>query len=192
MPNNWSENPYMHMMNIPKQYEPMMEMPQEQLESMFPRSYYIIYPEVSRHCDRMISKHGTMFTPSRQQLEDAIDDIDNRVGQDIEAEYADDDNDNQSLESYQYQKDNDYDNLESYQYQKGNDYEDLESYQYGKDKGDRQIGFFGGFPGRRRRFRRDLISIILLRELLRRRRRPHHGHGGFGPGGFGFPGTFGF
>ncbi len=172
MPNNWSNKPYMQMMNLPQQYEPMMEMPQEQLESMFPRCYYIIYPEVCRHCDRMIAKKGTMFTPSREQLEEIVDDIDNRVGQDVEAEYEDDD-ENQNLESYNYQKDNDY------------DYQEMEPYHYGKEKDDRQFGFFGGGFGRRRRFRRDLISIILLRELLRRRRRPHHGFG------FGFPGGFG-
>ncbi len=168
MPNNWSGEPYMHMMNIPKQYEPMMEMPQEQLESMFPRCYYIIFPEVSRHCDRMIAKKGTMYTPTREQLEEMVDDIDNRVGQDVDAEYEDDD-ENQNLESYNYQKDNDY--------------QEMEPYHYGKEKDDRQFGFFGGGFGRRRRFRRDLISIILLREFLRRRRRPHHG--------FGFPGGFG-
>ncbi len=182
MPNNWSNEQYMHMMNIPKQYEPMMEMPQEQLESMFPRCYYIIFPEVSRHCDRMIAKKGIMYTPTREQLEEMVDDIDNRVGQDVEAEYEDDD-ENQNLESYNYQKDNDYQDIEPYHYGKDNDYQDIEPYQYGKDKGDRQFGFFGGGFGRRRRFRRDLISIILLRELLRRRRRPHQG--------FGFPGGFG-
>ena len=198
MPNNWSSKPYMQMMNLPQQYEPMMEMPQEQLESMFPRCYYIIYPEVSRHCDRMIAKKGTMFTPSREQLEEIVDDIDNRVGQDVEAEYEDVD-ENQNLESYNYQKDNDYQKMEPYHYGKDNDYQEMEPYHhgkdndyqemepyhYGKDKDDRQFGFFGGGFGRRRRFRRDLISIILLRELLRRRRRPHHGfgpgfHGGFG------------
>ncbi len=147
MPNDWSNNPYMHMMNLPQKYEPMMEMPQEQLESMFPRCYYIIYPEVCRHCDRMISKKGTMYTPNREELENIIDDIDNRVGHEVEAEY----------------EDNEYaENPETMG--------TFENFQ--KDRDDRQFGFGGGFFGGRRRFRRDLVSIILLRELLRRRRRP--------------------
>ncbi len=158
MPNDWSNKPYMQMMNLPQQYEPMMEMPQEQLESMFPRCYYIIYPEVCRHCDRLISKKGTMYNPSRQELDNIVDDIDNRVGQDVEAEY----------------EDNDYsENVEAMNISDNNP----------KEKG-RQ---FGGFYGGRRRFRRDLISIVLLRELMRRRRRPHYGYGyGYPGGGYGW------
>ncbi len=182
MPNNWSNKPYMQMMNLPKQYEPMMEMPQEQLESMFPRCYYIIHPEVCRHCDRMISKKGTMYTPSREELEEMVDDIDNRVGQDVEAEYEE----NEYSENSNYM--GAYENSETmgaYEnpntmgaYENPNTMGAFEKYQ--KDDG-RQFGFGGGF-GRRRRFRRDLISIILLRELLGRRRRPHSG--------FGYPGGY--
>ena len=138
---------YMRKMNMPMQYSPMMEMPQEQLESMYPRCYFIIYPEVYRHCDMLCANYGTMCNPSRRQIEAIVDDIDNRVGADVDADYQDDDNDND------------------------------------KDKDDRQFGGFGGGPfgggnfGGRMRFRRDLIRILLLRELFRRRR-PHH-HGGF-------------
>jgi len=187
------------MMNLPQQYEPMMEMPQDQLESMFPKCYYIIYPEVCRHCDRLIAKKGTMFTPSRQQLEEIVDDIDNRVGQNVEALYEEDDNqdlesylkdndyqdmapyhygkdsDSQHIEPYHSGKDDDYQDMQPYHYGKDKDYQDVQHYHYGKDKDERQFGFSGGGFGRRRRFRRDLISIILLRELLRRRRRPHFG-----------------
>jgi hypothetical protein len=160
MPNDWSSMP-MQMMNLPQKYGPMMEMPQEQLESMFPRCYYIIYPEVCRHCDRMLSKKGTMYTPTREELENMVDDIDNRVGQEVEAEYEDND-DGENLETMG--------TFENFQ----------------KDDDDRQFGFGGGFFGGRRRFRRDLISIILLRELLRRRRRPHYGFGYGYPGGYGW------
>ncbi len=134
---------YMRKMNMPQQYSPMVEMPQEQLESMYPRCYYIIYPEVYRHCDMLCANYGTMCNPSRRQIEAIVDDIDNRVGADVDADYQDDDND----------KDKDDDNR-----------------QFGLGFG---VGQFGG----RRRFRRDLIRILLLRELFRRRR-PHH-HGGF-------------
>ena len=85
--------PYMQMMNVPLQYSPMMEMPQEQLESMYPRCYYMIYPEVCHHCDMLNAKYGTMYTPSRMQMEAIVDDIDNKVGADVDAEYQDDDDD---------------------------------------------------------------------------------------------------
>jgi hypothetical protein len=135
MPNYF---PYMQMMNVPTQFQPMMEMPQDQLESMYPRCYFIINPEVNRHCDMLTAKYGTMFTPTRMMLDAVVDQIDSKVGADVDADYRD------SYDDYSY-NDEDY---------------------------DRQFDF-----DRRRRFRRDLISILLLRELVRRRR-PHH-FGGF-------------
>lgn len=89
---------YMRKMNMPMQYSPMMEMPQEQLESMYPRCYYIINPEVERQCDMMCAKYGMMHTPSRQQLDSMVEEIDNKVGSDVDAEYQDyDDNDDRQL-----------------------------------------------------------------------------------------------
>jgi len=82
---------YMRKMNMPMQYSPMMEMPQDQLESMYPRCYYIIHPEVERHCDMMCAKYGTMHTPTREQMDYMVDDIDNRVGSDVDADYQDGD-----------------------------------------------------------------------------------------------------
>ncbi len=130
--------PYMQMMDVPTQYSPMMEMPQDQLESMYPKCYYIIYPEVNRHCDMLNKIYGTMYNPSRKQLEEIVDEIDNSVGSYVDAEYQEQDEN------------------------------DTENRQFG-------VGYFG--HGSRRRFRRDLISILLLRELLRRRR-PHY-YGGY-------------
>jgi hypothetical protein len=130
---------YMRKMKMPEEYSPMMEMPQENLESMYPRSYHIVNPEVERSCGMMHMKYGPMYMPNRQQVESMVDEIDNRVGPEIDAEYQDDEGE------------------------------------------ERQFGF-GGFGGRRR-FRRDLITILLLRRLFRRRR-PHFGFPGFG--GFGF------
>lgn len=139
---------YMRAMNMPNQYSPMMEMPQEQLESMYPRCYFIIIPEVVRHCDMHCAKYGHMHMPSRQQVESMVNEIDNRVGSDVDDEYRD------------------------------------------MEEDDRPFGF--GFSGRRR-FGRDLITILLLREFIGRR--PHHHRfqpefgGGFGQmGGYeGFP-----
>lgn len=135
---DWSGKNYMQMMNMPQQYSPMMEMPHEQLQNMFPRCYVIIMPEVERMCDRMCAQHGPMFNPSRQMLESMVDDIDNRVGADVDMDYQD------------------FDQCD-----------------------DRQFAF-GGMGGGRRRFRRDLITILLLRGLLDRRRPPFH------PWGFGY------
>jgi len=121
-------------MNIPAQYYPMMEMPRQQLESMYPRSYYMIYPEVHRHTDMLCAKYGSMYTPSRRQIDAMVDDIDSTVGADVDAEYRDDDDD--------------------------------------IDSDERQLGIGAVGFGGRRRFRRDLITILLLRELAHRR--PHH------------------
>lgn len=123
--------PYMQMMDVPAEYSPMMEMPQDQLESMYPKCYYIIYPEVNRHCDMFNKMYGTMYNPSRKQLEEIVDEIDNSVGSYVDAEYQ--------------ERDENYTE-------------------------NRQFGL-----GSRRRFRRDLISILLLRELLRRRRPNYYG-----------------
>jgi hypothetical protein len=120
---------YMRMMNMPTQQAPMMQMPQEQLESMFPRCYHIIMPEVENMCHRMFCMHGPMFNPNRQMLESMVDEIDRKVCDDVDMDYQD----------------------------------------FDKCDDDRQFGF-GGFGGGRRRFRRDLITILLLRSILRRRR----------------------
>lgn len=80
---------YMRKMNMPAQYSPMVEMPQEQLESMYPRCYYLINPEVERQCDMFCSKFGNMCTPSRQQLESMVDEVDNNVGAEVDQDYQD-------------------------------------------------------------------------------------------------------
>ncbi len=160
--NNDNNAPNIQAMNIPQKYAPMMEMPQEQLEAMYPRCYYIIHPEVCRHCDNFVSQFGNMYTPSRQQLDEMVDNIDNSVGEDVDADYRDEE---LGYDDY-YGYEDGYSG--SYEY-----YDEREPDGYGG-------GFGGGFGGRRR-FRRDLISILLLRELLRRRR-PYYGY----PGGHGW------
>lgn len=84
---------YMRDMKMPNQYSPMMEMPQEELESMYPRCYYIINPEAERQCDMHCAKYGSMHMPNRQQVENMVDEIDNRVGADVDEEYKDMDDD---------------------------------------------------------------------------------------------------
>ncbi|MCX7708407.1 MAG: hypothetical protein N2484_01010 [Clostridia bacterium] len=62
---------------------PTMQMP-EQLENMFPKTYYMVQPAVERRCDMMMGKHGDHQTPSREEVEANIDDIVNEVGPEVE------------------------------------------------------------------------------------------------------------
>lgn len=114
--------PYMQMMGLPNHCCPMMEMPQGQLESMYPKTYHTIYPHVKHHCDMFDNMHG-MTNPSNEQLEAMVDDIQRKVEFEIDVDV------NVPCEC-----------------------------------GNRQFGYGG------RRLLRDLISILLIRQLLQRRR----------------------
>ena len=131
--------PYMQMMGLPNQYSPMMEMPQEQMESMYPKVYDIVYPHVKHQCDMHDSKYGMMHEPNREQFDEMVKDINNKVEGEVEAEVS-------------------------------------------KEENQRQFGFGG------RRLLRDLIAILLLRQLLGRRRPHYGGYGGYGGGYGGYPG----
>jgi hypothetical protein len=132
--------PYMQMMNLPNQYCPMMDMQQDQLESMYPNVYHKVYPHVKQQCDMYDKMYG-MQNPNRQQVDAMVDDIYRKCEGHFDDDYMD-------------------------------------------DQMQRQFGFgpgFGhGFGFGHRRFGRDLITILLLRELIGRRR----------PFFFGFPGHF--
>jgi len=71
---------------IPSQMYPMMTMPQQQLEAMYPRIYYIIYPVVVGYCDMMDTTYGLSYVPTREQLEAVVDEIYSRVERDVDAE----------------------------------------------------------------------------------------------------------
>ncbi|HHW47159.1 MAG TPA: hypothetical protein GXX14_00870 [Clostridiaceae bacterium] len=71
---------------IPSQMYPMMTMPEHQLEAMYPRVYYIVYPVVVGHCDMMDTTYGPSYIPTREQLEAMVDDIYARVERDVDAE----------------------------------------------------------------------------------------------------------
>ena len=136
---------YMQQMGIPCQYYPMVTMPQEQLEDMYPECYYVINPAVERTCDQMDSHYGHMYTPSREQLESMVD----RIYREVEADVN-------------------------------------KAYSRSPNEDERQ--FFGGG----RRVLRDLISILLIRNLLRRRS-PFFGPSPFYGGSpfYGTPGIYG-
>lgn len=75
---------YMHMTNMPAQYCPMMTMPQQQLETMYPMTHRIISPVVERTCDKMSMAYGPMFTPTDEQIESMTDDVYGNVEMDVE------------------------------------------------------------------------------------------------------------
>jgi hypothetical protein len=113
--------PNMQMMGMSGQCCPMMEMPQTQLESMYPKVYIIIYPRIKHSCDMFNSMYG-MVNPTCKQLERMVDDIYKSVEAEVDAEMS-----------------------------------------LSMDESGRQIGFGG------RRLLRDLISILLIRQLLQGR-----------------------
>ncbi len=125
-------------MPMQQMYYPMMAMPEDQLENMYPKTYKIINPVVQNYCDKMEMKNGVMSTPSKEQL----DEICENICKDVEA--------------------------------------DVDKVMEAEIKDEkRQLGFGGRF------ILRDLATILLLRELIRRRRT-------FGYPGYGFPGYGGF
>lgn len=80
---NWRPN--LQTMGIPSQYQPMMTMPEQQLESMYPNIYNIINPVVESHCDNMNMKYGPMYCPTKEELEATTDNILDKVEPDVEA-----------------------------------------------------------------------------------------------------------
>jgi len=95
--NTWM--PYIQSMNIPNQMYPMMAMPEQQLESMYPKVYHAIYPAVVQRCDAMDMKYGPTYIPDKKEVESMIDDIYIRVEGDvniiIEQEYGEHNEDRQ-------------------------------------------------------------------------------------------------
>lgn len=132
--------PYYQMMGLPRNGCPMMEIPKEQMEAMYPKVYNIIYPHVKNQCDMYKAEFGQMNNPSFEQLNEMADNITDLVEKDVDTEVN----------------------------KMGNE-------------GERQLGFGG------RRLLRDLVSILLIRQLIGRRP-PFYGYPGFYGG---YPGTFG-
>lgn len=69
---------------MPGQYFPMAAMPEQQLEAMYPKTYYIIQPVVENACDMMMTPYGQMYTPTHEHIESMIDDVYGRVESDVE------------------------------------------------------------------------------------------------------------
>lgn len=83
---DYDYTPYMKKMGLPMQYYPMVTMPAQDLESMYPKMYYIIYPCVKKHCDKMEMQYGPMYTPTREELDDMVERIYKEVEMDLEKE----------------------------------------------------------------------------------------------------------
>lgn len=61
------------------------EMPEYQLEMMYPQSYYIIYPEVIRQSDTFDNSFGAMRMPTNEEIERMVDNITVKVEVEVEA-----------------------------------------------------------------------------------------------------------
>ncbi|MBZ9607934.1 hypothetical protein G9F73_008955 [Clostridium estertheticum] len=89
----------MAMMNMPMMNMPMMNMAMhdeddEDLKSMYPKIYRMIYPMVKKHCDMMESKYGPMYCPSKDEMEHMCKEVSDKC----EKHYRDDDdNDDEDM-----------------------------------------------------------------------------------------------
>jgi len=48
-------------------------MPVQQLENMYPRTYYIVYPRVQHYCDMMDMNYGCFYCPTKEELDRMCD-----------------------------------------------------------------------------------------------------------------------
>lgn len=75
---------YMPMTNMP-----MLEDEDGDLKMLYPEIYIRIYPMVKHHCDMMMSMYGTMYCPSKEDLEH----ISKEMCENYEKHYRDDEDD---------------------------------------------------------------------------------------------------
>ena len=81
--------PYMH--NGGYDFNHMLMMPEDQLERMYPKIYYIINPIVMKQCNIMDEAYGPDYIPTREELERMIDnimyDVEGRMKEEMPDEY---------------------------------------------------------------------------------------------------------
>lgn len=75
----------MNVMDCPQQCFPMATMPQQQLEDMYPKTYYIVHPRVQHYCHMMDMNYGCSYCPTKEQLDSICDRICDEVEADVEA-----------------------------------------------------------------------------------------------------------
>lgn len=84
----------MAMMNMPIMKMPMCDEDDEDLKSMYPKIYIMIYPMVKKHCDMMESKYGPMYCPGKDEMEHMCKEVSDKC----EKHYRDDDdNDDENM-----------------------------------------------------------------------------------------------
>ena len=85
--NNWYNQDYvldyMKAANLPMDYYPMVTMPEQQLEAMYPKTYKIIQPVAERTCDKMEERYGPTFIPTQEQLEAMVNEVYDKVEADV-------------------------------------------------------------------------------------------------------------
>ena len=85
----------MSIMNMPMMRTPMLNIPvfekeeDGDLRRLYPKIYIRLYPMVKHHCDMMISMHGLMYCPDK----DEMDYICKEMCDNYEEHYKDDDDD---------------------------------------------------------------------------------------------------
>lgn len=68
---------------------PVMVEGEKQIEMLYPQSYYIIYPHVRYHCDMLERKHGKNYCPTKEEMEDILEDIFKKVEKELDKEDED-------------------------------------------------------------------------------------------------------
>jgi hypothetical protein len=88
-----------------EQYMPMehMPVPQEKdgdLKMLYPKIYISIYPMVKHHCDMMVSMHGKMHCPDK----DEMDHMSKEICEEHEKHHRDDEEDDNLLNDDEYNR----------------------------------------------------------------------------------------
>lgn len=91
--------PYIQSMRVPEPMYAIVDMTEQQLEEMYPRIYFIIYPAVCYQCDMMDAEHGDMYVPHKEEFDEMVEDIHTQVSDDME------ENKNQGVEIKQWRRD---------------------------------------------------------------------------------------
>jgi hypothetical protein len=96
------------MQAMPEQYmRPEYVMP-ESLETMFPRSYMIIYPHIKHHCHMLEMMHGGIHNITREHIEEVCENIYRACEKDLN-EYMKDEDDHEHEHDYEHESEHSHD-----------------------------------------------------------------------------------
>lgn len=76
-------NPMMYMM---EEFDPA----EQAMNNMYPKEYYLVYPQVCKYCDMMEEKYGKMYYPTEKEIESMSDEIYDKVKDKLDEIYEDD------------------------------------------------------------------------------------------------------